>query len=39
VVEEISVCTARLLANRVAHKLRVTEIDAMVDRLRGAAAG
>jgi ATP phosphoribosyltransferase len=39
VVEEISVCTARLLANRVAHKLRVAEIDAMVDRLRGAAAG
>ncbi len=35
--EEISVCTARLLANRVAHKLRVDELDAMVERLRGAA--
>ncbi len=32
--EEISVCTARLLANRVAHKLRVDELDAMVERLR-----
>jgi hypothetical protein len=38
VVEEISVCTARLLANRVAHKLRVGEVDAMVERLRAAAA-
>ncbi|MFN8151798.1 MAG: ATP phosphoribosyltransferase [Solirubrobacterales bacterium] len=38
VVEEISVCTARLIANRVAHKLRVDEIDAMVERLRAAAA-
>lgn len=37
VVEEISVCTARLLANRVAHKLRAEEVDAMVDRLRAAA--
>jgi ATP phosphoribosyltransferase len=37
VVEEISVCTARLLANRVAHKLRVAEIDAMVERLRVAS--
>lgn len=35
--EEISVCTARLLANRVAHKLRVDELDAMVERLRAAA--
>ena len=35
--EEISVCTARLVANRVAHKLRVDELDAMVERLRGAA--
>lgn len=35
--EEISVCTARLLANRVAHKLRVEEIDGMTDRLREAA--
>ncbi len=38
VVEEISVCTARLLANRVAHKLRAEEVDALVDRLRAAAA-
>ncbi|MEO7198466.1 MAG: ATP phosphoribosyltransferase [Solirubrobacterales bacterium] len=37
VVEEISACSARLLANRVAHKLRVDELDAMVERLRGAA--
>jgi len=35
--EEISVCTARLIANRVAHKLRVDEIDTMVERLREAA--
>ena len=39
VVEEISVCTARLIANRVAHKLRVDEIDSMVTRLREVAAG
>lgn len=38
IVEEISVCTARLIANRVAHKLRVDELDAMVDRLRPGAA-
>lgn len=38
VVEEISVCTARLIANRVAHKLRVDEVDAMVERLRDAAS-
>lgn len=35
--EEIQVCTARLVANRVAHKLRVDELDAMVERLRTAA--
>ncbi len=35
--EQITVCTARLIANRVAHKLRVDEIDAMVDRIREAA--
>ena len=35
--EQISVCTARLIANRVAHKLRVDEIDAMVERLREAS--
>ena len=33
--EEIAVCTARLVANRVAHKLRAAEIDA----LAGAPAG
>lgn len=38
VVEEIAVSTARMIANRVAHKLRVDELDAMVDRLRSAAA-
>lgn len=36
--EQISVCTARLIANRVAHKLRVDEIDGMVERLREAAS-
>jgi ATP phosphoribosyltransferase len=34
--ELIADCTARLVANRVAHKLRQTEIDALVERL-GAA--
>jgi len=37
VIDEISECTARLVANRIAHKLRVGEIDAMVERLRDAA--
>jgi ATP phosphoribosyltransferase len=37
IVDEISVCTARLVANRVAHKLRPAELDAMVERLREAA--
>jgi len=37
VVDEISRCTARLVANRIAHKLRVDELDAMVERLRDAA--
>ena len=37
VVDEISICTARLVANRVAHKLRVGELDSMVGRLREAA--
>ncbi|MQA74504.1 MAG: ATP phosphoribosyltransferase [Solirubrobacterales bacterium] len=36
--EEIEICTARLVANRVAHKLRAVEIDALADRLREAAA-
>jgi ATP phosphoribosyltransferase len=35
--EQIMICTARLLANRVAHKLRVDEVDEMVERLRVAA--
>jgi ATP phosphoribosyltransferase len=34
--EEIAVCTARLVANRVAHKLRAEEVDALVERLREA---
>ena len=36
--EEITVCTARLIANRVAHKLRAAEIDGLAERLREAAA-
>jgi ATP phosphoribosyltransferase len=32
--EEIEVCTARLIANPVAHKLKATEIDALVERVR-----
>jgi ATP phosphoribosyltransferase len=35
--EEIARCTARLVANRVAHKLRADEIDAIVARLREAS--
>jgi len=34
--EEIAVCTARLVANRVAHKLRAAELDDLVARLREA---
>jgi ATP phosphoribosyltransferase len=34
--EEIASSTARLIANRVAHKLRAAEIDELNDRLRGA---
>ena len=34
--EEIAVCTARLVANRVAHKLRAAEVDDLVERLREA---
>ncbi len=34
VVEEIGVCTARLIANPVAHKLKADEIDRIVDRIR-----
>jgi ATP phosphoribosyltransferase len=36
--EEIATCTARLIANRVAHKLRAAEVDALGERLREAAA-
>jgi ATP phosphoribosyltransferase len=36
--EEIVTCTARLVANRVAHKLRAGEIDALAARLREAAS-
>jgi ATP phosphoribosyltransferase len=35
--EEISVSTARLVANRVAHKLRVDRIDTTVEQLREAS--
>jgi ATP phosphoribosyltransferase len=35
VVEEIGVCTARLIANPVAHKLKAAEIDRIVERIRG----
>jgi ATP phosphoribosyltransferase len=34
VVEEIGTCTARLIANPVAHKLKAGEIDAFVERIR-----
>jgi ATP phosphoribosyltransferase len=34
--EEIERCTARLVANRVAHKLRAEEVDELVERLRQA---
>ena len=34
--EEIATCTARLVANRVAHKLRAAEVDELADRMRGA---
>jgi len=33
--EEIAVCTARLIANPVAHKLRAAKIDQLLDRVRG----
>jgi ATP phosphoribosyltransferase len=35
--EEIAACTARLVANRVAHKLRAAEVDALVERIREAS--
>jgi ATP phosphoribosyltransferase len=31
--EEISVCTARLIANPVAHKLRAATIDGLLERV------
>ncbi len=33
--EEIVACSARLVANRVSHKLRAPEIDSLVARMRG----
>jgi ATP phosphoribosyltransferase len=37
--EEIVVCTARFVANRVAHKLRAAEVDDLTARLRKATGG
>jgi ATP phosphoribosyltransferase len=37
ITEEIVTCTARLIANPVAHKLKAAEIDALVERIRDAA--
>lgn len=37
--EEILECTARFVANRVSHKLRAAEVDALVAKLREAMAG
>jgi ATP phosphoribosyltransferase len=34
--EEIAVCTARLIANPVAHKLKAAEIDDLLERVRAA---
>jgi ATP phosphoribosyltransferase len=34
--EEIARCTARLVANRIAHKLRAAEVDGLAERLREA---
>jgi ATP phosphoribosyltransferase len=36
--EEIVVCTARLIANPVAHKLKATRIDDLLEQLRGLPA-
>jgi ATP phosphoribosyltransferase len=36
--EEIVVCTARLIANPVAHKLKAAQIDALLEQLRGLPA-
>jgi ATP phosphoribosyltransferase len=37
--EEIVVCTARFVANRVAHKLRGAEVDELTAKLKAAVAG
>ncbi len=37
--EEIVECTARFIANRVAHKLRAAEVDELTARLREASGG
>src|SRR3954464_12634325 len=37
--EQIAVCTARLIANPVAHKLKAAEVDAVLARVRGGALG
>lgn len=37
--EEIVVCTARFVSNRVAHKLRATEVDELTAKLREASEG
>jgi ATP phosphoribosyltransferase len=37
--EEIAVCTARLIANPVAHKLKAVEVDGVLARVRGGALG
>ncbi|HET7454850.1 MAG TPA: ATP phosphoribosyltransferase [Solirubrobacterales bacterium] len=37
--EEIVECTARFVANRVAHKLRAAEIDELTEKLREASQG
>jgi ATP phosphoribosyltransferase len=36
--EEICECTARLIANPVAHKLKAVEIDDLIERIREAVA-
>src|SRR5947209_16380736 len=36
--EEIAVCTARLIANPVAHKLKAAQIDELLQRLRSLPA-
>jgi ATP phosphoribosyltransferase len=37
--EEIVICTARLVANRIAHKLRAADVDTLAGALRDAAGG